>query len=465
MKILFAASEIFPYAKTGGLGDVAQALPHALSKHVDIVRVMPLYGFLNRSLLQKEKPGFSVSLGNNTYDINLYSDIYKGVRTFFIDSPIFSEHEDFYTSKSGAYSNDNPNFGIFCAAIVELAKELHVDIVHLNDWHTALAALWIKEQVPYIKTVFTIHNLAYQGVFAKDTLEKLGIDEKHFTMDALEFYDKVNFIKAGFAYSDSVTTVSKQYAKEILSEKYGCGLHSFLKCHSEKLSGILNGIDYELFDPKSDKTIKSKFDAENIELKNINKKALLKELDLESSDKPTFVMIGRLVEQKGFGLLIDSLDEILAKELNLVVLSEGGGSFQHRLEHFAKKYNNFYLDFSYNEDFSHRIYAGADFLLMPSIFEPCGLNQMIAMRYGTIPVVHGVGGLKDSVHEDNKSCGQGIVFIDESKKALVDAVNRALELNKDAKKMEDIIRFNMKCDFSFENSALLYSKLYNRLSE
>lgn len=464
MKILFAASEIFPYAKSGGLGDVAQALPYALNKHLDIVRVMPLYGFINKSLLQKNDLSFSVELGENSHDISIFTDEYNGVHTYFIDSCVFSENEDFYTTKSGGYSNENPSFGLFCRAIVELAKELHVDIVHLNDWHTALAALWIKEQELNIKTVFTIHNLAYQGIFEKEILKQLGIDEKYFTMQGLEFYDKVSFIKAGIAFSDLVTTVSPQYSKEILTEQYGCGLHSFLSCHSKKLSGILNGIDYELFDPKTDTALESVFDSNKIELKNVNKKALLSELNLEDSNRATFVMVSRLVEQKGFGLLIDSLDKILSKELNLVILADGAGTYKHKLENIAEMYENFYLHLGYDEDFSHRIYAGADFLLMPSLFEPCGLNQMIAMRYGAVPIVHAVGGLLDTVHEDDKECcGEGIVFSELSKEVFISAIDRALDTYKDTKKMKNIIRFNMSCDFSFDKSALLYSKLYNRL--
>lgn len=465
MKILFAASEIFPYAKSGGLGDVAQALPKSLSKDLDIVCVMPLYAFIDKASLKKSASNFNITLGeNNRYEINLFTSEYKGVLTYFIDSPLFSQNEDFYESKSGAYSNNNQNFGVFCKALVELAKLLDVNILHLNDWHTALAALWVKEQELDIKTVFTIHNLAYQGLFEKDLLNKLGIDESYYTMDALEFYDKVSFIKAGIAFSDAVTTVSPRYAKEILTEKYGCGLHSFLSFHSDKLAGILNGIDYELFSPKTDKALLSNFDTDNIDLKYENKKALLKELGLNGSDKPILIMISRLVEQKGFGLLIDSLDEILNKELNLVILAEGSsGVYKNKLEVLAKKYDNFHISFEYNEDFSHRIYAGGDFLLMPSVFEPCGLNQMISMRYGTIPIVHGVGGLLDTVYENKKQCGEGVVFKEYTADALFNAIERALNMYKSKELMLNIIRFNMECDFSFEKSALQYIKLYNRL--
>jgi starch synthase len=426
---------------------------------------MPLYGFINRTLLQKNDLNFNIKVGSDSYKINIFSSEYKGVTTYFIDLPLFSESEDFYTHKCGGYTSENPGFGIFSAAIVEIAKLLNVDIVHLNDWHTALAALLIKEHAPQIKTIFTIHNLAFQGIFSKDILKELGIDECYFTIEGIEFYNKVSFIKAGIVYSDLITTVSPQYAKEILTERFGCGLHSVLNFHSEKLFGILNGIDYELYDPKRDKALLSNFDSESLDLKNINKLDLLKELDLEVSDKPTFVMISRLVQQKGFDLLIDSLEDILKNELNLVILADGESSYRLKLEVIAKKYDNFYLTFGYDEDFSHRIYAGADFLLMPSLFEPCGLNQMIAMRYGTIAVVHGVGGLLDTVYEEQNRCGGGIVFLEESKESFLSAIQRSMELYKDKQKKENIVRSNMRCDFSFDKSALLYKKLYNRLLE
>jgi starch synthase len=464
VKILFAASEVFPYAKTGGLGDVAQALPHALSKEHEIVRVMPLYGLIDKSNLKKTKFSFDLSLGSKSYKITIYSDSYNSVITYFIQTDIFSEHKEFYTKKSGAYSNENENFAVFSASIVKLAKILDVDLVHLNDWHTALAALWIKEEIPKVKTLFTIHNLAYQGLFKKEVLVKLGIDERYFNMEHLEFYDKVSFIKAGIAFSDAITTVSPQYAKEILSEEFGCGLHSFLKFYSNKLSGILNGIDYELYDPKNDKALVSNFDEEHIEQKYKNKELLLQKFHLNNLENATFIMVSRLVEQKGFGLVLDSIEEILSKKINLIILADEANSlYKTKLESIAKRYENLAVCFGYDEDLSRQIYAGGDFLLMPSLFEPCGLNQMIAMRYGTIPVVHSVGGLVDTVHEDKAQCGRGIVFKNNTKDALLDALKRSLVLFDERAKMHEIIKFNMSCDFSFTKSASLYSKLYKRL--
>jgi starch synthase len=454
MKLLFASSEIFPFAKTGGLADVAQALPDALSQEIDIVSVMPLYGFMDKSDFYKESFDFSIIVGGITYPITIYSTQNIEVNTYFIEAPLLSTTQELYPD-----TNIDLRFGIFSQAIVELALHVKVDVIHLNDWHTALVALFIKERSLNIKTIFTIHNLAYQGIFDYSSLERLGIDTKYFTMDTLEFYGKVNFMKAGIAFSDAITTVSPQYAKEILTEKFGCGLEGFLSFYSKKLSGILNGIDSSLFNPQTDKYLIANYSTQNIKDKYLNKKALLKEIKLKDPRKPLLVMISRLVEQKGFDILLQSLNAMLKKRLNFLLLVDGESHYREPLEKMAQKHNNFTLLYGYDESLSHRIYAGADFLLMPSLFEPCGLNQMIAMCYGTIPIVHSVGGLFDSVHENESVCGEGIVFSKFTKKAFLDAIERALTLKR---KKDEIIRFNMQCDFSFANRIQSYLKLYTK---
>lgn len=460
MNVLFASSEIFPYAKTGGLADVAQALPQALSKEISISSVMPLYGFISPSELIQDSYDFSVILGGITYDITLYHTQNDNITTYFIKAPLLSTTQNLYHNEDGDYANNDLRFGIFCAAVVELACHLQIDLIHLNDWHSALVALFIKERALPVKTVFTIHNLAYQGVFHASSLQRLGIDSRYFTMEGIEFYGSLNFMKAGIAYSDHITTVSPRYAKEILTEKFGCGLEGFLAGHSDKLSGILNGIDTRFFDPKIDPALAHNYDADAITSKYLNKKQLIKEVGLKDPRKPLFVMISRLVHQKGFDLLLHALPAMLKKRLNLLLLVEGNSHYLELLYKHAKKYENFVLLEGYDENLSHRIYAGGDFLLMPSLYEPCGLNQMIAMRYGSIPLVHGVGGLFDTVHEKRATCGQGIVFSKPTKKVFLDAVERALKLKSDTMNTEEMIRFNMKCDFSFDNSAKRYLQLY-----
>ncbi len=456
MRVLFASSEIFPFAKSGGLADVASSLPKALHKKLDIICVMPLYGFMDESEFQKTDINFKLNLGGILYQIEVFYTKNKEIKTYFIKAPLLSDTLKMY-GENRAYANNDIRFGLFSASIARLAEALHVELVHLNDWHCALSAFWLKNSP--IKTIFTIHNLAYQGVFEKDTLSRLGISEKHFNYQDLEFWGKCNFMKAGIRYSDAVTTVSPSYAKEILTPQFGCGLDGFLNFYKKKLVGILNGIDTKLFDPKTDEALFENYDENSLEKKSLNKMGLLKKTRLKETKLPLFIMVSRLVEQKGFDIVLDSLDEILKQRLNLLLLVDGHSSYEMGLKEAKNRYKNLDLIFGYDENLSHQLYASADFLLMPSLFEPCGLNQMIAFRYGTIPIVHSVGGLRDSVFEKTQKCGRGIVFSKPGKKSFTQAINRALRL-KDTKALQ---KFDMRCDFSFAKSAQRYIELYKRV--
>lgn len=462
MKVLFASSEIFPYAKSGGLADVAGALPQVLSQHLEIFCVMPFYGFMNTDRFEKCDHSFSLDLGKIQYDITLYKAQNRNISTYLIKAPLLSDTQKLY-GDCEAYANNDLRFGIFSRAIVKLASYLGVDIIHLNDWHSALAALWSKEETKKIKTVFTIHNLAYQGVFERKSLQRLGIDKKYFNMEALEFYGKCNFMKAGIKYSDAITTVSPNYAKEILTPAFGCGLDGFLHHYKSKLSGIINGIDSTIFDPQSDKTLFKNFNEKTLLPKLENKRFILKKADLKNEKLPLFVMISRLTEQKGFDILLASLEKILEDKLNVILLVDGESPYKKALQDIAEAHKNFKLYLGFDEALSHQLYAGADFFLMPSIFEPCGLAQMIAFRYATIPIVHDTGGLHDGVHEKTLKCGRGISFKKPTDTAFKQAIKRALALYEDKKKLDEIRVFNMKCDFSFEQSALKYLALYKKL--
>lgn len=462
MKVLFAASEIFPHAKSGGLADVSDALPNALEKHVDISRVMPFYGFMKKKEF-KVYDNFTILLAGIEYKLEILQTKKEKVVTYFVNAPLLSSTQNLYGDENGDYENNDLRFGIFCKAIVALSLRLSIDVLHLNDWHTALCALFIRESNLKIKTIFTIHNLAYQGVFDRYSLWKLSIDEKYFRPDALEFYDRANFLKAGIAYSNYITTVSPTYAEEILTQEFGCGLDGFLREYKEKLSGILNGINTLIFDPSADKAIEFNYNKNSLEDKHKNKISFMQQTKLKDTRKPLFVMITRLVEQKGIFLLIESIEELLAKNLNLVIIGEGDTEICEKLNLLSCKHKNFYFFEGYDEPMSRKTYASADFLLMPSKFEPCGLNQFIAMRYGTFPLVHEVGGLKDSVYEDKESlaCGRGIVFKEYNKENFLLAVDRALALKRNTKEFKSIVQSNMECDFSFEKSALEYLKLYS----
>ena len=458
MNILFASSEIFPHAKSGGLADVADSLPKSLAEFENISKVMPLYGFMKSDDLKHEFTD-NINLGGVSYRVDFYKKINKNIETYFVKAPLLSNTKNLYGYKDEDYANNDLRFGIFCKSIVVLAQKLRVDILHLNDWHTALGALFVKDEKLKIKTVFTIHNLAYQGIFDKNSLKRLSINQEYFNMDGLEFYGKISFLKAGIAYSDAITTVSPTYAKEILTKEFGCGLEGFLRHHKNKLSGILNGIDVDLFNPKNDETLYLKYDENSVENKKENKRAFLKNSTLKDLRVPLFVMITRLVEQKGIDLVIKSLKEFLAKRVNFFILGEGSLEISKKLEKFSKEYKNFEFIDTYDEILSHKTYAAADFLLMPSKFEPCGLNQMIAMKYGTIPIVHDVGGLKDSV-EDGVN---GFKFKKETKKEFLLTVEMALKLKKNSKKFNSMRVLNMQKDLSFRASALKYIEVYKKI--
>ncbi len=458
MRILFAASEIFPYAKSGGLADVGASLPKALrALDHDVVSVMPLYSFIAQDRFEHNVFEFEVMLGGVSYNVHCH----KEHHTYFIEAPLLSTTSYMYGEEGRDYADNDLRFGLFGAAVVMLSRALHVEILHLNDWHSALATLWIKAQNLPIKSVFTIHNLAYQGLFEKTSLRRLGLGIDFFTPERIEFYGKVSFMKAGIAYADTITTVSPNYAKEILTPEFGCGLEGFLRLHVKKLTGVLNGIDTDTYNPVTDTALMHPYSVESLALKEQNKKALYRELGMKDSKKPLFVMISRLVHQKGIDLLIKALDSLLKKPLELLILGDDSGSYRNVLEKASAKHPNLKLIFGYDEALSHRIYAGADFLLMPSIFEPCGLNQMIAMRYGTIPIVHNVGGLHDTVHETHGACGWGIRFNTPSSRALLGAVDRALKLEKEV--YLQMQNFNMNCDFSFAPGAKSYHHIYRNL--
>ena len=462
MRVLFASSEIYPYAKSGGLADVADALPHAMQKEVDISRVMPLYGFIDTKGL-KSVESFKVNLSGISYDITVYAKNENKITTYFIKAPLLSQTQNLYGDENGDYGNNDLRFAIFSMGVVELALKLGVDILHLNDWHTALAALYIKDKNLKIKTVFTIHNLAYQGIFEFNSLGRIGVDHKYFTMSSLEFWGDVNILKAGVVYGDWVTTVSPTYAKEIQTKEFGCGLDGLLSFHKDKLSGILNGINTDIFNPKTDKSLVCNFDEKDLKAKHKNKIDFIKNSNLKDPRKPLFVMITRLVEQKGIDLVISTLKKLLKNKINLFILGEGDEKISDKLLKLSKKYDNFEFFRGYDEVLSHKAYASADFLLMPSKFEPCGLNQMIAMRYGVVPVVHSVGGLKDSVSEGSMACGEGVEFKKFRDKDFLDATDRALKLKKDTKKFNKIQKLNMECDFSFSKSALKYVEIYKKI--
>jgi starch synthase len=475
LKILYVSSEVYPFAKSGGLADVGHGLPRAMAKKTDVSVILPLYAQVERERFGIEALGspFKIEMGVQQYEVQLHACKMGKITYVFVESEPLSRREYLYGPPEMGYEDNALRFGLFCRAVLIWMKKSKepFDILHLNDWQTALCALLVREDAGCdVKTVFTIHNLAYQGVFEKEALRQLGLSEAYFTMDALEYYGRINLLKAGIAFADAVTTVSRIYAEEILTPEFGFGLEGFLCAHRHKLSGILNGIDTDHFSPESDNVLWENYDENELAKKAENKKAYLKQVGLKGKKKPLFIFIGRLTAQKGVDILIEALDAAAELDWNIALLGEGEGLYHRKLETLASRHENIHLFFGYDEALSHRMYAAADFLLMPSHFEPCGLNQMIAMRYGAVPIVHSVGGLKESVQDigdfNKKSAhGYGIRFDAPDTAALRAAFDDAVGLYADKKKFKKIIRHNMACDFSWKQSAASYLALYKRVME
>ena len=472
MKILFVSSEIYPYAKSGGLADVAHSLPQSLGKKIKVYSIMPLYKFIDRDKydIESSEVEFEYWLAgvcyrfevfvrkSNKYDLFLYNDI-------------LCERDELYGDSFGAYSDNALRFGLFSYGVLEamIRMNLEVETIHLNDWQSSLIALLAKERYKLEqKIVLTIHNLAYQGIFGKSIMDILEIDwERCFKPERLEYFDGVNFLKSGIFYSDRVTTVSPSYAKEIQTPLFGNDLNEILRENSKKLKGILNGISYKSFNPKTDDAIYKKFDIKNFDDKSRNKKRLLKELGMEVDvkERPLFIFIGRFTQQKGIELLIELLHLFKDFEANMVILGSGEEYYNRIFRVLQDKYKNIHIGIGYNEALSRKMYAGADFLMMPSRFEPCGLNQMIAMKYGAVPIVAKTGGLKDTVFdftdiEDKFDKGIGVTYEEQNLYWFMHAIAKALSLYGNRKKFAKICKHNMGVDNSWKHSSNEYLKIY-----
>lgn len=467
--ILIAASEVFPFAKTGGLADAVHSLASALSETYAVTVVMPMYRFIPKQthgIVSLNAPVIC-AVGEAMHAFALFGMTRNNIRYRFVYASQLCECDYAYGPPGGAYPENAYRFGIFSRAIAALAKKSHFDIVHLNDWHTALAALFIAEHgLKRTKTVYTIHNLGYQGVFDASERHALGIDAQYYTSDCIEFYGQISFMKAGIAFADAVTTVSPTYAKEILHPEYGCGLDGFLTKHRHKLSGILNGIDAEQFSPNTDTALFQPFS--HPKGKATNKQQLFAHLGFDNEDTPLFVWIGRFVWQKGIELLIKTLPLMAQHPCRIAIMGSGERGYVNRLSSLAAAYDNVHLSVTFDETMAHRLYGAGDFLLMPSQYEPCGLSQLIAMRYGMLPVVHGVGGLADTVSDISDGCrrhsGWGFVFDTMDADAFVQAFESALALYGDHAHYAELAAYNMAVDFSAASTARHYGTLYRSIS-
>ncbi|MFA5145451.1 MAG: glycogen synthase GlgA [Candidatus Omnitrophota bacterium] len=460
MKILLAASEIVPFAKTGGLADVAGALPLALEDlgHEVIVAV-PKYkviqSFKGQEQIKKTKSGIP------------YYIIGSNIKVYFIENDQYFNRDGLYGDKAGDFADNLDRFSYYCDAALKLLKEIKFkpDIVHVHDWQASLIPVYLKTRYANddfykgIKTILTIHNIGYQGLFAREEFSKLGLDWSLFNIEGFEFYGKINILKAGMEFCDYINTVSPTYSKEIQTEEFGFGLEGVLNKRRDCVFGILNGLDYSIWNSRDDKFIVKNYSLEDIQNKYKNKEDLQAFCKLPvKMDIPVFGIVSRLAEQKGFDILAEAIDTICKMGLQLVILGTGDQKYHKILEDIVKKYPKVIsLHLKFDDSLAHKIYAGSDIFLMPSKYEPCGLGQLISLKYGTIPLVFKTGGLADTVNNDN-----GFIFDRYSSDELVKTMKTAIAAFKDKKKWRALVVAAMKCNYSWEGSAKKYVQLYEK---
>lgn len=487
LKVLFVASEMDPFIRVGGLADVIGTLSRRLSGlDCDIRVVLPYYKGVKKNLKKlniepkklDKKVVFCVDWLVEEGEI--YEVQYKDVTVYLLENDKYFERDQIYATPKGEFEDNDLRFGFLSLGALEIAKLLNFkpNIIHCHDWQCAFIPICLKwrkhlkddEFFKDSKIVLTIHNISYQGQFDKNIIDKYGLPGFLFTSQGLELYGKVNLLKGGILYSDLVTTVSPTFAEEIKKRDYGHGLDAVLKWISRKsdnLTGILNGIDYDVWNPESDNAIYSKFSANDISAKTTNTSKLKEELGLsENEEYPLLCFVSKLTEQKGLDLLIDSLPQILDLGYQVVIIGSGEARFEQMLRKANRKFRkNLSITIKPSEELERKIYAGSDMLLMPSRFEPCGLGQIIALRYGTIPVVRGTGGLLDTVKDytENNKNGNGFIFHEFSKVSLLDALLRAITLYEDNNAWRKLISRAMKEDFSWRKSGKTYKEIYQKL--
>lgn len=473
-KVLFVASEAAPFIKTGGLGDVMGALPKTLvQKGIDARVIIPKYQKIKHEFVKDFKflKWITVPVGWRESYCGIFEYEYEGVKFYFIDNEYYFNREGLY-----GYYDDAERFAFFDRAVLIILKEIDFkpDIIHCNDWQTGMTPVLYKLEYskdPFyydIKTVFSIHNLLFQGTFDPEILPELfGYDMEPFLNKSLELFGGVSFMKGGLNYSDKITTVSNSYAAEIKSPKYGENLDGLLRCRSNDLWGILNGIDYKENNPETDPYIFENYTLDNIERKSVNKEKLQEQLGLpQRKDVPMMAVISRLTPQKGMDLITNIADRLLQHNIQLVVLGTGDRGYEDHFRNLQYRYRDkvvSYIDF--DEKLAHKIYAAADMFIMPSLFEPCGLGQLIALRYGTIPIVRETGGLKDTVHPYNKFSGEGngFSFANYNAWELLITIESAIACYHNKSIWNGLIRYAMSSDNSWEKAADGYIELYNSL--
>jgi starch synthase len=471
-KILMVASEATPFAKTGGLADVVGALSATLkAQGEDVAVLMPRYGHMPIQGLPCVYQDLSVWFGpDSSYRANVYRAVEREVPYFLVDCPALYARDGLYGDGPGDYPDNDVRFAVLARVALTIVRHVYrPDIIHCHDWQTALTSIYARTLFGLDPTflglpvVLTIHNLGYQGLFPPQDLPRIGLDKTLFTPDCLEFFGKVNLLKGGILTCDAVTTVSPTYAREIQTPELGFGLDGVLRSRSGAVTGILNGADYTDWDPATDRYLAAQYTPQDLEGKRVDKADLLAAFDLppERIERPLLGMVSRLVEHKGLDLIEEAAGELLSEDVTLVVLGTGDPRYEQFLTRLRDETpEQVGVKIAYDEALAHKIEAGADIFLMPSQYEPCGLNQMYSLHYGTAPVVRATGGLDDTVDETT-----GFKFRPYTAAAFLKAVRAALAAWSQPQRWAAMMRAGMAKDYSWNASAGQYRELYRRLAE
>lgn len=477
MKILLASSEVFPFAKTGGLADVAGALPKALRKlGVEVRVVMPKYKSIDEKGFVVTYTGQRIScpISQRLIDAEIVETTYNDIPVYLIDKDEYYYRDNLYSTQDGDYIDNAERFIFFSKAILETVKVTGFvpDCIHCNDWQTALVPVFLKtlyRQDPLlsqIATLLTIHNLGYQGLFWHLDWHLLNIGWEYFTPSFLEYYGKINCLKGGIVFSDILSTVSRRYSEEIQTPEFGSGLDGILRTRKEDLYGIVNGIDYDEWNPQWDPYIPAQYNIDSLEKKKMCKAELQKAFGLPIDERrPVISSISRLADQKGFDLVSEGFDRLVSLGFQYTLLGTGERKYHELFTRLAEKYpDSFSVKIAYDNALAHLMEAGSDMFLMPSLYEPCGLNQLYSLRYGTIPIVRATGGLDDTIRDEAENPGSntGFKFHDYTVDAMVEAVDRALNVYRDRSQWDSVMRRCMEQDFTWEKSAHEYTMLYEK---
>jgi len=477
MKIALISPEVVPFAKTGGLADVAGALPKALAKlGLEVAVVMPRYKAVDKArfrLVDTGKKAAALMDGRKVEAGIWEGGLPGGVKVYFLDVPAYYMRDQLYGTPQGDYPDNAERFLYFAKAVPEALKAVgfRPDVLHVNDWQSAMAPLDLEafyKGDPFFKdtgTVLTVHNMGYQGVFWPYDMHLTGLGWEYFNPDGIEFYGNLNILKAGLVFSDVINTVSKTYSKEIQTEEYGHGLDGVLRKRAADLYGIVNGIDYDEWDPAKDKVIFQPYGPGDLKGKLENKKALKKELGLAAGSQPLFGIITRLADQKGLDIFSEAIGPMLKLGVQLVLLGAGEDKYQKLFAGLAaERPKQVSVTIGFNAALAQKIYAGSDVFMMPSRYEPCGLGQLISLRYGTVPLVRKTGGLADTVKNFSRKAGKGngFVFSEYSSGAFLKAVKAAVKAYGEKAAWKDLVARGMAEDNSWDHSAKEYVSLYKK---